>query len=106
MGLGGLALANSLAVSAEVLVLLLLLRRRWKGVEGRQILSVLVRVILATLLMGIAVTGVLELSRRTTMGPFWTLALGGAAGLLAYAAAGLLLRVRALRWLLEALLNR
>ncbi len=106
MGHGGLALANSLAVSAEVLVLLFFLQRRWNGVEGRQMLSVLWRVILATLLMGIAVMCVLELSRRTTMGPFWTVALGGATGVLAYAAAGLLLRVQALRWPLDALLNR
>jgi putative peptidoglycan lipid II flippase len=106
MGHGGLALANSLAVSAEVLVLLFLLRRRWHGVDGRQMLSVLLRVIFATLLMGIAVMCVLELSRRTTMGPFWTVALGGATGVLVYAAAGLLLRVQSLRWLLDALLNR
>ena len=106
MGHGGLALANSLAVSAEVLVLLFLLRRRWDGVEGRQMLSVFLRVILATLLMGIAVMCVMESSRRTTMGPFWTVALGGATGVLAYAAAGLLLRVQALRWPLDALLNR
>jgi hypothetical protein len=66
----------------------------------------LLRVILATLLMGIAVMCVLELSRRTTMGPFWTVALGGATGVLAYAAAGLLLRLQSLRWLLDALLNR
>jgi putative peptidoglycan lipid II flippase len=106
MGHGGLALANSLAVSAEVLVLLFLLQRRWDGVEGRQMLSVLLRVILATLLMGIAVTCVLALSQRTTMGPFWTVVLGGATGVLAYAAAGLLLRIQALRWPLDALLNR
>jgi putative peptidoglycan lipid II flippase len=106
MGHGGLALANSLAVSAEVLVLLFLLRRRWDGVEGRQMLSTVLRVIFATLLMGIAVMRVLELSQRTTMGPFWTVALGGATGVLAYAAAGLLLRVQALRWPLDALLNR
>ncbi|UCC64612.1 MAG: murein biosynthesis integral membrane protein MurJ [Anaerolineae bacterium] len=106
MGHGGLALANSLAVSAEVLVLLFLLRRRWAGVEGKQMLSILWRVSLATLLMAIAVMRVLALSQRTTMGPFWTVALGGATGVLAYAAAGLLLRVQALRWPLDALLNR
>ena len=33
---GGLALANSLAVTGEVLALLLILRRRWGGVEGRR----------------------------------------------------------------------
>jgi len=106
MGHGGLALANSLAVSAEVFVLLFILRRRWGGTEGRQMLSALLRVIVATLLMGIAVTCVLELSQRVGASPFWIVALGGVTGVLAYAAAGLLLGVQALRWPLDAVLNR
>jgi putative peptidoglycan lipid II flippase len=106
MGHGGLALANSLAVSAEVFVLLFILRRRWGGVEGRQMLSALWRAIVATLLMGIAITGVLALSQRAGVGLFWTVASGGVTGVLVYATAGLLLGVRALRWPLDALLNR
>jgi putative peptidoglycan lipid II flippase len=106
MGHGGLALANSLAISAEVFVLLFILRRRWRRIEGRQMLSVLLRAIIATLLMGIAVTCVLELGQRAGMGLFWSLALGGVAGILAYIAAGLFLGVQALRWPLDALLNR
>jgi putative peptidoglycan lipid II flippase len=106
MGHGGLALANSLAVSAEVFVLLFILRRRWGGMEGRQMLSALSRVIIATLLMGIAVTCVLEFSQRAGVGPFWIVALGGVTGIITYAAAGVLLGVQALRWPLDAVLNR
>ena len=48
LGAGGLALANSLAITAEVLTLMLVLRVRWRGVEGRATLGVLGRVLLAT----------------------------------------------------------
>jgi len=106
MSYGGLALANSLAVSAEVLVLLLILRRRLGGVEGRQTLATLGRVTVATLLMGVAVAGFLALGRCASVGPFWVVALGGVTGILAYASAGLLLGVQALRWPLDALVKR
>jgi len=98
MGHGGLALANSLAVSAEVLTLLLILRRRWGDVEGRQTLRALGRAIVATLLMSLVVAGVLALGGRAGLGPFWLVALGGVTGILVYAGAALLLGVRVLRW--------
>ncbi len=106
LGHGGLALANSLAVSAEVLVLLLILRRQLGGVEGRQTLDTLGRVTVATFLMGVAVAGVLALGRRAGMAPFWAVALGGVTGILVYAGAGLLLGLQALRWPLDALVKR
>ncbi|MEZ4663847.1 MAG: lipid II flippase MurJ [Caldilineaceae bacterium] len=43
LGHGGLALANSLAVTAEVLVLLFILRRRWGGIGARMIMKALAR---------------------------------------------------------------
>ena len=52
LGAGGLALGNSIAITAEVLVLMAILRRRWNGVEGGQILRTLIRVGLASLVMG------------------------------------------------------
>jgi hypothetical protein len=56
--------------------------------------------------MGFAVAGVLALGRRVEVGPFWTVAAGGLTGALVYVSAGLLLGVRALRWLPGALLAR
>ena len=49
LGAGGLALGNSIAITAEVLVLMAILRKRWNGVEGGQILRSLLRVGLASL---------------------------------------------------------
>ncbi len=59
LGAGGLALGNSIAITGEVLVLMAILRKRWHGVEGGQILRSLMRVGLASAVMGLAVAGVL-----------------------------------------------
>ena len=96
LGHGGLALANSLAVSAEVVVLLFILRRRWGSVEGRETLRTIGRVLLATLLMGIAVAGVLALGRQAGLGSLWLVAAGGIVGAVVYLGAALLLGVRVL----------
>jgi putative peptidoglycan lipid II flippase len=105
MGHGGLALANSLAISAEVLVLLLILRRRWGSVEGRQTLNTLGRTLVATLLMGLAMAGALALGKEAGLSSLWLLVAGGIAGGVVYLGAGLLLNVRALYRLPGALLG-
>jgi putative peptidoglycan lipid II flippase len=106
LGYAGLALANSLAVSAEVLVLLFILRRRLGGVEGRETLQALARVALASLMMGGAVTGVLALQSQAGVGAFGRVAAGGLAGVLSYVIAGLLLGVQPLHRLPAVLLAR
>jgi putative peptidoglycan lipid II flippase len=106
LGHGGLALANALTISAEVLTLLIVLRRRWKGLDGRRILGTLWRILAATLVMTLIVLGALALGRRLGLGALLLLALGGAAGAGSYLAAGLLLRVQTLRWLWDALRRR
>jgi putative peptidoglycan lipid II flippase len=103
LGYGGLALANSLAISAEVLALLLILRRRWDGVEGREMLDTLRRVGVATLLMAIAIIAVERLGWSASAGPLGLVAVAGVVGGLVYGAAGWLLGLQALRWLLDAL---
>jgi putative peptidoglycan lipid II flippase len=105
LGHGGLALANSLAISAEVLVLLFILRRRWGSVEGRETLNTLVRVLAATLLMGLAIAGVLALGQAAGLGSLWLAAAGVIVGGVIYLASGLLLNVRALYRLPAALLG-
>jgi putative peptidoglycan lipid II flippase len=52
---GGLALSNSLATTAEMAVLLALLRRRMDGLEGRRLLASLARIALAAAAMGAVV---------------------------------------------------
>jgi putative peptidoglycan lipid II flippase len=94
LGHSGLALANSLAISAEVSVLLLILRRRWGSVEGRETLSTTGRVLAATLLMALSIIGVLALGEGAGLGSLWLAATGGVVGGAVYLGAGLLLKIR------------
>jgi putative peptidoglycan lipid II flippase len=54
----GLALANSLGTTFEVGVLLLILRRRWHGVEEGTLASTLLKTLAASLVMALAVVGI------------------------------------------------
>jgi putative peptidoglycan lipid II flippase len=102
LGTGGLALANSLAVTMEVMVLLLLLGRRWGGVEGRTTLGAAVRVATATLAMSLALAATLGYARRADWDPLTTVALGSGVGAVTYLIMGWLSGVRILRWTFEA----
>lgn len=106
LGAGGLALANSLAITAEVLVLMAILRRRWHGVEGRQILRTLIRVGLASLVMGVAVAAVLAGAQQAGLPTLFVLLAGGLVGVVTYIIAGLLFGVREIRRLPAALFGR
>ncbi len=103
LGHGGLALANTLAVSAEVLVLLAVLRRRWGGIEGRETLAGLGRIGLATAAMSAVVGAVLLVGERSGLGALWQVALGAGAGGAVYLALGWRLRLTAVLWPLRAL---
>jgi putative peptidoglycan lipid II flippase len=102
LGAGGLALANSLAVTIEVLVLLLLLGRRWGGVEARITVGAAVRVGAATLAMSLVLAVMLSYAQRVGWGPLATLALGGVSGAITYVVAGWLSGVQILRRIFEA----
>jgi len=105
MGHGGLALGNSLAVSAEVLALWLLLRRRWGSVEGRSTAMTLGRVALASGLMALALWGVLTFTARQAWATLPTLALAGVTGGVTYVIACVLLKEHAVFYLPAALLG-
>jgi putative peptidoglycan lipid II flippase len=51
----GLALANSLGVTFEVVVLLAILRRRWHGLQEAALSRTLAKTLVASLVMGVAV---------------------------------------------------
>lgn len=51
LGVGALALANSAAIGTEVAILLVILRRRWHGLDGPVVLSTLTRSALASAAM-------------------------------------------------------
>lgn len=106
LGAGGLALANSIAITAEVLALLLILRRRWRGVEGRETGRQLLSVLAATGIMSAAVWGALIAAQHLGLGNLLTLAAGGGAGVLAYAIASWALRIRELGRFVQAVLGK
>lgn len=57
MAQGGLALANSIATTLEMVILLWLLRRRLGGLDGRALLRTVLRIGLASAVLGIVVWG-------------------------------------------------
>lgn len=90
MTLGGLALSNSVATTAEMVVLLVIIRRRLEGLEGRRMLSSLARIGVATAAMGF-VAGALA----WLLGEYSAWLAGGVAiivALVEYVAASLALR--------------
>lgn len=104
LGHGGLALANSVAVTLEVLALLWILRHRLNGIEGRETLATLARVTAASLAMS---GGIMVALYRTSAAPALVqVVAGGTAGAAAYLLAARLLGVRQLERFLAALLSR
>ncbi len=101
---GGLALANTLATALEVSALVLILRQRLEGLEGRSIRPAVLAGLAATALMSLLLAGVL----RSAAGlPAWLTALGGAAlGGTIYTVILLLMRVPEPLILIRGLLRR
>jgi putative peptidoglycan lipid II flippase len=105
LGYGGLALANSLAVTAEVLALLAVLNRRLRGIHGRELAGLLLRVVLASLIMGGAIVLVIAFGARAGWSRLVIVAAGGAIGLIVYLGACQALRVRELRRFARAIVG-
>lgn len=96
LGHGGLALANSLAVSGEVVALLLILRRQIGCVYGHRILDTLARLAFATTLMVVMMLAVQRLIEKT--GTAIMVVTGvGISGLLSYLVCTTLLKVSPLQ---------
>lgn len=55
IGVGGLALANSLAIALEVVILLFILRRRWQGLDGPVLLGTTLKSLIASAAMAAAI---------------------------------------------------
>jgi len=106
LGTGGLALANSLAVSGEALVLLAFLRKRLGGVEGRQSARSLARVLLACLGMGAAMIAVLAWGERADVPSVVLAVLAGGIGGAVYLLLGRLLGMREIGRFASALIRQ
>ena len=112
LGVGGLALANSLAVGVEVAVLLVILRRRWEGIGERSILLTLGRAALAGLAMAASLVVAQGLLDRIGLGggglllSIIRLGLLVGLGVAVYAGAALLLGMSEIREVFRLLVQR
>lgn len=92
---GGLALSNGIAVTIEVLIMLVIAHHRLGGIYAEAIVSTLLRTLLASLAMGLAVIGFII--SLPNLSPWVIAAGGGLLGLAVYGVAGLLFRVEEIR---------
>ena len=89
--LGGLALANTVATAVESLALMAIMRRRLSGVGGKQILRTGALALVASTVMGLAVSA--WMSWSGSLNKFLVLAVGMVVGVVVYAAMLWLLKV-------------
>jgi putative peptidoglycan lipid II flippase len=101
LALGGLALANSLAVLSEVALGLWWLRQVFDGAHAQALWAVVWRSLAAAAVLALVVSSLIRLPMiaslsegGTTFGAALALAIGGAAGALAYAFASFILGLR------------
>ena len=99
--MSGLALANSLGVMFEVLVLLFVLRQRWRGIQENLLAATLIKALAASLVMAAAIVGVDMLWSTVVTGGGLRLtsariALEGLVGLAVFLLVAALLRMREL----------
>jgi len=83
LAIGGLAFANSIATGLESVILLLILRKRLSGLEGKKIVRLLWKVIIAVGAMGGVIWWLDEISGFTAL---FTLITGAITGVIVYAA--------------------
>ncbi len=90
LAIGGLALANSIATGLESIVLLIILRKRLSGLEGRKLFQLLWKVLLSVSVMGIAIWWLVDFKELSNG---LTLVIGAIAGVGIFAFSLLVLRV-------------
>ena len=92
---GGLALSNAIAVTVEVLIMLVIAHRRMAGVEAGSMLKTLGQTLLAAGAMGAVVFGFMSIA--PSLSPLVMALLGGILGLIVYVGVGLLLGLEEIR---------
>ncbi|HXV97370.1 MAG TPA: murein biosynthesis integral membrane protein MurJ [Anaerolineae bacterium] len=95
LGAGGLALSNGVAVTVEVLILLVIAHWRMAGVEAGPMISTLARTLLAAGAMGAVM--LIFTTLWPALPPFIIAVGGGFLGLIVYIGAGLLLGIEEIR---------
>ena len=101
---GGLALANTLATGLEMVGLVLIMRKRMGGLDGKRIWSGFFKAAFSGLLMAIALWGWVSGSGRDSV---WILGLGGILiGFFVYTAGLWILRTSELKQVYQAVRSR
>ncbi len=109
---GGLALANSLGVMFEVGFLLVILRRRWHGVNENALAATIIKTTAASLIMALAIIGVewmWQLAGLDSGSLFMTVGQVGAqiiVGTVVFIVAALLMGMRELQMLFNMIFRR
>ncbi len=109
LGAAGLAFANSLAVGVEMLSLIVILRRRWHGINEAALLASGLKALVAALIMGIVMAGVGTVTASMGTGRFTLLFRAGielGIGAVVYVGAALLLGMSEVRDLPKLILQR
>ena len=100
---GGLALASALALTVQMTVLLVLIYRRIGGFDARGLAGQALRVLLASVGMGIALWGWMRLAPESAL----VQSVGGVAvGVIVYAALALALRIEELKQVVGMVLRK
>jgi putative peptidoglycan lipid II flippase len=92
---GGLALSNGIAVTIEVLIMLVIAHHRMAGVEAASTVNTLIRTLLAATAMGLAVIAFTKIF--PSLPPLFVAAGGGALGTMIYLIVGLMLGIKEIR---------
>lgn len=109
---GGLALANSLGVMFEVVFLMVILRKRWHGINENALATTTLKTLAASLVMTAAIVAVdllwvaLDLEARGRMLLVVEIAVQVVVGILVFVGTAALLRMEELRALLNLVLRR
>ncbi len=109
---GGLALANTLGVTFEVVVLLWLLRRRWHSINESELARTSAKTLAASLVMGIALVAVesiwraLGLSEQGTLMTIVQIGIQVGLGAVVFVGVALLLKMDEIRQLFHLVLRR
>ncbi len=99
---GGLPLANGIAVGIEAITGLIILHIRWKGINAGQIILDALKALLASAVMG---GSILLVNSVLAPSDFMLLVLGGSLGVIVYFSVALLLGIREVRTVPEALIR-
>jgi putative peptidoglycan lipid II flippase len=112
INVGGLALANTLGVTFEVIVLLVILRRRWNGINENILFQTTVKTLIASAVMAIVILLIdaswraLGLGERGTVFTILQLSVQGIIGTAVFIGMTFVLKMDEIKTLLRLLLQR